>query len=137
MSALLHNWELKLLSLGLASALWLFVMTSEKGEMTVTAPVELHSIPAGLAVAGERPESVDVQLRGFRVSLARLAPAEVRARVSLAGVRAGEVTVRIVPEQIGVPPGVTVLRVSPSRLRVLVESAAAPREGAPATGGRS
>jgi hypothetical protein len=40
--------------------------------------------------------------------------------VSLAGSRAGEVTLRVQPEQITVPPGVTVIRVNPSRLRLVL-----------------
>ena len=57
---------------------------------------------------------------GLRVALDRLGTDRVRARVSLAGSRAGEVTLRVQPEQITVPPGVTVIRVNPSRLRLVL-----------------
>jgi hypothetical protein len=95
-------------------------MTSEKADVVVAAPIELDGIPAGLEVKGERPDSVDVQLHGLRVALDRLGTDRVRARVSLAGSRAGEVTLRVQPEQITVPPGVTVIRVNPSRLRLVL-----------------
>ena len=93
------------------------------------APVEFDEIPAGLVVAGERPESVDVQLHGLRAVLARLGRDDVRARVSLAGVRPGEVVVRLVPDHVAVPSGVTVLRVSPSRLRLTLEPGRAAAAG--------
>jgi hypothetical protein len=119
---LVRHWELKLAALALASALWVFVMTSEKAEVVLAAPVELDAIPVGLEVTGERPDSVDVQLHGLRAVLARVGPEQVRARVSLAGARAGEVLIRLEPDQITAPTGVTVLRVSPSRLRVTLEA---------------
>jgi hypothetical protein len=120
MSALTRHWELKLLALVFASALWLFVMTSEKSDLILSAPVELDGIPPGLVISGERPEAVDVQLHGLRGTLARLAPDQLKARLSLAGARPGEVMLRVLPEHIVVPPGVTVLRVNPSRIRLVL-----------------
>jgi aspartyl-tRNA(Asn)/glutamyl-tRNA(Gln) amidotransferase subunit C len=74
MSALWRHWELKLLAVGFAIALWLFVMTSEKSDLILSAPIEFKGVPAGLALAAERPETVDVQLHALRGNLARLAP---------------------------------------------------------------
>jgi YbbR-like protein len=119
---LFRHWELKLAALVLSFALWVFVMTSEKAEVVMAAPVELDAIPQGLEVVGDRPDSVDVQLHGLRAVLARVGPEQVRAHVSLAGARPGEVVVRLVPDQISAPTGVTVLRVSPSRVRVMLET---------------
>lgn len=135
MTWLYRNWELKVAALALAASLWVFVTTSEKGEIVLSAPVELDALPPGLQVAGERPESVDVQLHGLRAVLGRLGPEHVRARVSLAGVRPGEVVLRLLPEQIVVPAGVTVLRVSPSRVRLVIEPARS--SGAAGTGSRA
>jgi YbbR-like protein len=133
-TALLRHWELKVFAVAFAFALWLFVMTSEKSDLVINAPIELEAVPAGLVVAGGETESVDVQLHGLRGSLARLAPDQLRARLSLAGVEAGEVTLRVLPENITVPPGITVLRISPSRIRVTLavpsSPSGEPRKGA-------
>jgi hypothetical protein len=120
-SALTRHWELKLLALGFAIALWLFVVTSEKSDLILTAPIEIDGLPPGLVIAGQEPDSVDVQVHGLRGSLARLAPERVRARLSLTGAEAGEVTLRVLPENIAVPPGITVLRVNPSRIRLVLD----------------
>jgi YbbR-like protein len=134
-TAIMRHWELKLLALVFAFALWLFVMTSEKSDLILAASIELQGVPPGLVVAGGEPESVDVQLHGLRGSLARLAPDQLRARLSLAGVEPGEVTLRVLPEHITVPPGITVLRISPSRIRLTLAASASPpgepRKGAP------
>ena len=118
MSLLTRHWELKLMALVFSAVLWFFVTTSEKSDMIVSAPLEIDGLPLGLAIVGERPETIDVQLHGLRSVLARLGPDQVKARLSLTGVRPGEVELRIVPEQIRVPAGITVLRVNPSRVRL-------------------
>lgn len=123
LSWIAHNWSLKLAALGLALALWLFVMTSEKADMVVPAPVELESTPAGLSIVGDRPESVDVQLHGLRTTLSRVPLDQVRVHVNLAGAKAGETVVRVLPDQVAVPPGVAVTRITPSRVRIQLEVA--------------
>jgi hypothetical protein len=126
-SAIVRHWELKLLALGFAMALWLFVMTSEKSDIILTAPIEIDGLAPGLVVSGEHPESVDVQLHGLRGALARLDPEQLRARLNLSGAGPGEVTVRILPEHVAVPPGITVLRINPSRIRLVLNEAPPPR----------
>jgi hypothetical protein len=118
MSIFTRHWELKLLALAFSAGLWVFVMTSEKTNLVVFLPLELDPVPAGLVVTGKRPESVEVQLHGLRSALSRVSPESLRVRVSLAGARPGDLVVSLGPEQIVVPPGVRVLRVTPAVLRV-------------------
>ena len=115
---LTRHWELKLLAVAFSAGLWVFVMTSEKTNVVVSLPLDLDSVPPGLVVTSERPDSVEVQLHGLRAALARVSPESLRVRVSLAGARAGDLVLSLGPEQIVVPPGVTVLRVSPAVVRV-------------------
>ena len=118
LAALTRHWELKLLALVFSTALWFFVMTSEKTNAVLPLSIELHSLPAGLVVTGEQPETVEVQVHGLRSALARVSPESMRVRVSLAGSRPGEMMLRLGPEQIIVPAGVTVLRVNPDIVRI-------------------
>ncbi|MBI4587284.1 MAG: YbbR-like domain-containing protein [Candidatus Rokubacteria bacterium] len=115
------HWELKLLSLLTAGGLWFLVVSGEKAEVGLSVPMEFHSMPAGLELGGERPETVDVQVQGLRSTLARISGEELRAEVSLAGARAGESTLRLLPDTIRTPKGIKVVRVSPSRIRVVLE----------------
>jgi YbbR domain-containing protein len=118
MAIFTRHWELKLLALFFSVALWLFVMTSDKTNTVLPLSLELHSVPAGLVVTGEEPETVEVQVHGLRTTLARVSPTSMRVRVSLAGARPGEMVLRLGPEQVIVPAGVTVLRVSPDTVRI-------------------
>ena len=134
MNPLTRHWDLKLLAVAFSVALWLYVMTSERSDLILTAPLEFEGVPPGLALAAERLDSVDVQVHALRGSLARLSPDQIKARVNLAGVGPGEIAVAVLPEHVAVPAGITVVRVNPSRIRVVLEavrssrSKAAPRE---------
>src|SRR5262249_60186821 len=93
-------------------------MSSERTNVTLPLPVELDGVPAGLMVTSERPDTVDVQLHGLRSALLRVSPEALRVRINLAGSRPGEVGVGLAPDQIVVPPGVSVIRITPSVGRV-------------------
>ena len=113
-----RHWELKLLALAFSAGLWVFVMTSEKTNLVVSLPLELGPVPGGLVITSEKPETVEVQLHGLRSALSRVSPDALRVRVSLAGARPGELLVSLGPDQVVVPPGVSVLRVNPDVVRV-------------------
>lgn len=128
-SWLTDHWQLKLLSLGFAILLWVFIASEEKIETVMAVPVEFVRIPSGLEIVGDG-DSVDVRIQGLRTVLARLASRELRVTVDLRGARAGETTVRLTPAEVRAPQGIQVLRVTPSRLRLHLElSSSAP--GAP------
>jgi YbbR domain-containing protein len=120
MAFLSHHWEIKLLALVFSAGLWVFVMTSEKTDAVLSLPLELDSLPPGLVVKGEKPDTVEVQLHGLRAALLRMSAESPRVRVSLAGARPGDFMVSLGPEQIVVPPGVSVLRVNPGVVRVVL-----------------
>jgi YbbR-like protein len=113
-----RHWELKLLALAFSAGLWVFVMSSEKTNLTLPLPLELDAVPPGLVVTSERPDSVEVQLHGLRSALSRVSPDVLRVRVNLAGASPGELVVSLGPDQIVVPPGVSVLRINPAVVRV-------------------
>ena len=115
---LTRHWELKLLAVAFSAGLWVFVMTSEKTNVVVSLPLDLDSVPPGLVVTGDRLDSVEVQFHGLRAALARAPLESLRVRVSLAGARAGDLVVNLGPEQVVVPPGVRVLRVTPPVVRI-------------------
>jgi len=127
MNVLTRHWELKLLALGFSVALWLFVMTSERTDLILSAPLEFEGLPPGLTLTAQRPESIDVQVHALRGSLSRLTPDQVKVRISLSGTRSGEIELRVLPEHVIVPSGVTVVRVTPSRFRVVLEAPSTPR----------
>jgi YbbR domain-containing protein len=112
------NWSLKILALAIALAMWLFVAGQEKSEISLKVPVEITNIPADLLVVDDVVGDVDVRLYGPRTLIRRAAEERLVKPVNLAGLGPGEHVVQVLPEDLKLPPGVTVLRLSPGRFTI-------------------
>jgi YbbR domain-containing protein len=112
--ALTEHWQLKLLALVLAVALWFFVGSAERTEIALALPVEYVGLEGPLTLDGPRREMVDVQLQATRWAAAHVSPATVRVRVDVSGLREGDNVIHLVPESVQAPSGVRVTRVAPA-----------------------
>ena len=121
---LLEHWPLKLLSLVFAVALWVFVVSGDRGEAVFTVPLALAGAPPNLGVAQVGVETVVVRVQARRSVLSRLREGDFRAEVSLEGAQPGRFVARIQPQNVSAPQGVRVVQVSPAQVRVLLEVAA-------------
>src|SRR2546426_4235415 len=133
---LLANWELKLLSVVIAFALWLVVVGGGKSQLAVAAVVEYTGLDGDLVLVGRPRDTVDVELEAARWAVTRLTPGAVRVRASLSGMREGENVVALSPDLVQTPPGVVVRRVTPARPQGRLAGAGAqtPPGGAPKPG---
>ncbi len=120
-SRLVEHWELKLLSLTFAVALWVFVVAEDKTQAVYTVPLDVADLPPGMEVTALGVEAVVVRVQGLRHVLDRLDERELRAQLSLRHARTGDVVARIRPEDVTAPRGVEVLRVMPAQVRATVE----------------
>src|SRR2546426_2084778 len=111
---LLANWELKLLSVVIAFALWLVVVGGGKSQLAVAAVVEYTGLDGDLVLVGRPRDTVDVEVEAARWAVTRLTPGAVRVRVNLNGMREGESVVALSPDLVQTPPGVVVRRVTPA-----------------------
>jgi YbbR domain-containing protein len=132
---------LKLLSIVVATLLWLVVTGDPVVERTMRVGLELQRAPDGLELVGAVPDTVAVRVRGPASRLSGLAPADVSAVVDLDGVRAGRRLFPLTPAQVTVPFGVDVMQVTPPALPLTFEPTASavvpvrPRvEGTPVPG---
>ena len=113
MRGLLDNLALKLISLTLAVLLW-FVIGEKTSERGLSVPVELQNVPRDLELVGEPTNVVDVRVRAAPSVIQRLTPGDVSARIDLSGVREGEHIVHLTSDDIRVPFGVRVVKITPS-----------------------
>lgn len=113
-----ENLGLKVLSLILAFFLWLFVKGGMREEVAVMVPVELEKVPSTLCVRGIDPPSVTIRLGGVLSQLNRLRLDEMSVRLNLSGARPGINTFLLRPGDFSLPPGVEILRISPSEVKV-------------------
>jgi YbbR domain-containing protein len=112
---------LKLLSIGLAAALWFVIAGEKTSEMGVRAPLELQNFAKDLELTGEPVNAVEVRLRASPGIIQRMDPGEVSAQVDLTGLKEGEHIIHLTPEAIRLPFGVKVVKISPASLTLNVE----------------
>ena len=119
---LLENWPLKLASVAFAAGLWLFVGAEDRTDAVFTVPLDLVDQPPHVEVVSLGVETVIVRVEGRRSRLRALREEDFRAEVSLKGAQPGRFVARIQPENVLAPPGVRIVRVTPSDVRGVLEA---------------
>jgi YbbR domain-containing protein len=114
----LHNWHLKLLALVIAFLLWSTYTAEPAAEIGFLVPIEYRNIPSALELSGEPPAQAYVRVRGRPALLRRTPSQDLAVIVDLSGSQSGETLVRVTFDKVDAPSGVTVVRISPSELRV-------------------
>jgi YbbR domain-containing protein len=112
------NATLKLLSLGVSFLLWTTYTSEPFAEVGFQVPLEFTSMPARLEISGDVPTAVHVRVRGRSALLRRVVAADLNLRVDLKDGKEGASEIRITPDMVGAPYGVTVVQVSPSAFQV-------------------
>jgi YbbR domain-containing protein len=112
---------LRLASLALAVVLWVIIAGRDTAERGLEVPVELRNVPPDLDVTGDTVNSVNVRLRSSPSLIESLDVGDVLAPIDLEGAEEGERIVQLAPDQIRVPFGVQVVKVTPSFLTLNLE----------------
>jgi hypothetical protein len=134
-SLILRDFWLKLLSLVLASLIWLtvwFAIRNEKSPLSVFAGSEpeqdFYNIPVQVLLSAAdvrevkvNPTAVQVRVRGDARKLKGLQPKEINARIDLTGIESARgLRNRI---EIITPSGITFVQVFPDEVEVIVPPA--------------
>jgi hypothetical protein len=118
-----HNLGLKVLSLVLAAALWLFVVAEKETEIGAAVPVEVKNLPRGLAIVNRTPSRVDVRLAGPRIALLKMRAVPPLLLLDLQGAREGITGFPGLEKDIPLPAGVRVIRITPDTIEVRLAKA--------------
>ena len=118
----LHNFGLKLLSLGLAVALWLAVARDPVAEVAVDVPIEFHNIPENLEISSEYIPRAQIRVRGPQRVVRRLQTADVSADIELSAIRPGERTFDLTTDQIHHPNELEVVQIIPSQFHLTFDA---------------
>jgi hypothetical protein len=123
------NFGLKLLALGISFSLWATYTAEPFAEVGYNVPLAFENVAAGLAIAGDVPTAVHVRIRGRSGLLQRLTPTDLSFNVDLGHARAGQTSVRLTPEMVGVPYGATVVRITPAEFSISLVPSPTPLPG--------
>lgn len=115
------NIWLKGAALLMAIFLWFFVQFRGQNEMSVLVEPQFSKLAPSLTVTEMRPDTVEVTLQGSGVVLRGLKPQDVTIPIKRKGVRPGRLVVWLNRNDVRVPAHVSVVGVSPSRIRVRIE----------------
>lgn len=115
---------LKLLSIGVATLLWLVVTDDPEVERTLRVGLELQRAPSGIELVGAVPDTVSVRVRGAASRLSALSSGSLSVVVDLDGVRPGRRLFPLTAEQVTVPYGIQVSQVTPAALPLTFETTA-------------
>ena len=121
MKILTGDTLLRVAALGLAVVLWVVIAGRDTAERGVTAPVEFRNVPTDLEPTGDLVDSVNVRLRASPGLIESLDPGEVVALIDLEGAEEGERIVQLTPEQVRVPFGFRIVKITPSLLTLNLE----------------
>jgi len=116
-----ENLALKLASLALAIGVWFYVRGEERPVQVVSVPLEIRNLPEGLALAGDVIDSVSVRVKAPEVVLDTMSPEKISARLDLSNLEPGDHLVRLRPEEVRIPLGASVVKVTPEYVALRLE----------------
>jgi YbbR domain-containing protein len=119
-----HNIGLKVVSLLLAIGLWTVVARDPIAEVEMKVPIEFRNLPDDLEIDSASFTEAQIRVRGPERVIHRLAVADVRAEIDLAGVRPGERTFDLTGRQIHVPQDVQVVQIIPGQFHLSFDNRA-------------
>lgn len=119
-----RHFGLKILSVVLATLIWMLVAGQREAERSLRVPLEYRNIPDQLEMLGDPTSLVDVRLRGTSGALAQLRGTDLVAVIDLKGARPGRRLFHILSTDVAAPTGVKVLQISPATLSLTFETSA-------------
>lgn len=116
---LLENLGWKLLSLAVATALWLTFVGSPELVTSLSAPVEYLNAPPDMEIVPESGERVRLEVRGPSARVRHFEASSPAVVLDLQGIdRPGERTFSISRAEVNLPPGLTLVRAVPAQVRL-------------------
>lgn len=124
---LLDNWALKVVSLLIAVALWVRVVGSEQSEGRFRVDLVMANLPREYALTGPVPQSVYVRISGPRAVISSVDEGKLSFTLDLSFIQEGTSAFEVLPSKLGLPRGVEVTELSPSRIVLQTERLKRPR----------
>jgi YbbR domain-containing protein len=114
-----HNFWLKILSLLIATGLWLAISPDqEPAEVAVRVPIEFLHVPAHLEISSVTIPEAQIRVRGPERLIRDLRSADIHADLDLADAKPGDRTFDLTAQQIRHQRGLNVVQVVPGQVHL-------------------
>jgi len=115
----LHNFWLKVLSLLIATGLWLAISPDqEPAEVAIRVPIEFRHVPQGLEISSATIPEAQIRVRGPERLIRDLRSTDLHAELELADAQAGERTFDLTAQQIRHQRELNVVQVVPGQVHL-------------------
>ncbi|HEV3306883.1 MAG TPA: CdaR family protein [Candidatus Sulfotelmatobacter sp.] len=115
----LHNFWLKILSLLIATGLWLAISPDqEPAEIAVRVPIEFRHVPPGLEISSTTIPEAQIRVRGPERLIRTLRSTDVHAELELLDAKAGDRTFDLTAQQIRHQRELDVVQVVPGQVHL-------------------
>jgi YbbR domain-containing protein len=115
----LHNFWLKILSLVLATGLWLAISPDqEPAEVAMRVPIEFQHVPAQLEISSVTIPEAQIRVRGPERLIRELRSTDIHAELELGDAQPGERTFDLTAQQIHQQRNLTVVQVVPGQVHL-------------------
>jgi YbbR domain-containing protein len=112
-----QNLGLRIISLILAAALWVFVNAGQHSSVEAfNIPIAYRALPPGFVITNQHPDFVKVQVSGPQTLLSLVDPSRLALRLDLSGVGVGQASFKVGPDSFNMPRGTAVTGISPSQI---------------------
>ncbi|MFZ0299476.1 MAG: CdaR family protein [Candidatus Sulfotelmatobacter sp.] len=126
----LHNFWLKVLSLVLATGLWLAIAPDQQpAEVTLRVPIEFRHVPPQLEIDSVTAPEAQVRVRGPERMIRELRPTDIHADLDLKDAEPGQHTFPLTAQQIHLPRDLAVVQVVPVRVTLSIEQSTPASDG--------
>ena len=116
-----HNLSLKIISLLLATGLWLAVSSEPTSEVALNVAIVFRNMPDDLEISSENIPSAQIRIRGPARSIRRLQASDVHEEIDLSGMKPGERTFDLNASQVNLPDKLQAVQIVPSQIHLVFD----------------
>ena len=117
LAAIRRNLGLRIISLGLAVGLWIFVNAGQHGAtQSFNVPISYRGLSNGFLITNPHPDFVKIQVSGPRGLLSLIEPNRIALKLDLGGVGIGQASFKVGPDSFNLPRQTNVISISPSQI---------------------
>ncbi len=116
-----HNLGLKIISLLIATGLWLAVSSEPPSEVAFNVAIVFQNMPEDLEISSDSVPSAQVRVRGPERLVRRLQASDVHEEIDLTGMKPGERTFDLNKSQVSLPDKLEAVQIVPSQIHLLFD----------------